>query len=83
MRPTRLHGEGGLPTRLLIVANNTPLPHAVVLGPERIYVLPAGFPCALDTPPRGALARWRCMRSACSRTVGSSPTSSSIATTHS
>jgi NTE family protein len=38
------------------VANNTPLSHAVALGAERIYVLPAGYACALDAPPRGALA---------------------------
>lgn len=38
------------------VANNTPLSHAIALGAERIYVLPAGYACALDAPPRGALA---------------------------
>lgn len=38
------------------VANNTPLSHAVALGAERIYVLPAGYACALDSAPRGSLA---------------------------
>jgi NTE family protein len=38
------------------VANNTPLSHAVALGAQRIYVLPAGYACALDAPPRGSLA---------------------------
>src|SRR5215217_2282437 len=38
------------------VANNTPISHAVELGAERIYVLPTGHACALDEPPRGALA---------------------------
>ena len=38
------------------VANNTPISHAVELGAERIYVLPTGHACALQEPPRGALA---------------------------
>src|SRR5262249_37148997 len=38
------------------VANNTPISHAVELGAERIYVLPTGYACALQEPPRGALA---------------------------
>jgi NTE family protein len=38
------------------VANNTPLSHAVALGAQRIYVLPAGHTCALNKPPSGALA---------------------------
>jgi NTE family protein len=38
------------------VANNTPISHAVELGAERIYVLPTGHACALQQPPRGALA---------------------------
>lgn len=38
------------------VANNTPISHAVALGADRIYVLPTGHSCALDEPPRGALA---------------------------
>ena len=38
------------------VANNTPISHAVELGAERIYVLPTGHACALQAPPRGALA---------------------------
>jgi NTE family protein len=37
-------------------ANNTPISHAVELGAERIYVRPTGHPCALQEPPRGALA---------------------------
>jgi len=38
------------------VANNTPLSHAVELGATEIYVLPTGHACALEEPPRGALA---------------------------
>ncbi|KDB10650.1 Patatin [Burkholderia sp. lig30] len=38
------------------VANNTPISVAVALGVKRIVVLPAGFACALRTPPRSAIA---------------------------
>ena len=38
------------------VANNTPISHAVELGAQEIYVLPAGHACALEEPPRSALA---------------------------
>jgi NTE family protein len=38
------------------VANNTPISHAVQLGATQIYILPTGNACALDEPPRGALA---------------------------
>jgi NTE family protein len=38
------------------VANNTPISHAVDLGATEIYVLPTGHACALEEPPRGALA---------------------------
>jgi NTE family protein len=38
------------------VVDNTPLSQAVALGARKIYVLPTGGPCALSTPPRGALA---------------------------
>ena len=38
------------------VANNTPISHAVQLGAGEIYVLPTGNACALNEPPRGALA---------------------------
>jgi NTE family protein len=38
------------------VANNTPISHAIELGADRIYVLPTGHACALEEPPRGALA---------------------------
>jgi NTE family protein len=38
------------------VANNTPISHAIELGADVIYVLPTGHACALDEPPRGALA---------------------------
>ena len=44
--------------RLLIdggVANNTPVSHALELGPARVYVLPTGGPCELTEPPRGAV----------------------------
>lgn len=37
------------------VTNNTPLSHAIALGARKIYVLPTGYTCALDEPPRGAL----------------------------
>jgi len=38
------------------VANNAALSQAVALGADEIYVLPAGFACALAQPPRTALA---------------------------
>ena len=38
------------------VANNTPISHAVELGAEEIYILPTGHACALEEPPRSALA---------------------------
>ena len=38
------------------VADNTPISQAVTLGADRIVVLPAGTACALETPPRSALA---------------------------
>ncbi|HZP12709.1 MAG TPA: patatin-like phospholipase family protein [Nevskiaceae bacterium] len=44
--------------RLLIdggVASNTPIATAVRLGARRIIVLPTGFSCALDRPPRGTI----------------------------
>ena len=37
------------------VANNTPLSTAVSLGADQIVVLPTGFACALDAPPKSAL----------------------------
>ena len=37
------------------VANNTPISHAIALGAQRIYVLPAGHACALEKPPARAL----------------------------
>jgi NTE family protein len=37
------------------VANNTPLSHAVALGASTVYVLPAGYACTLQHPPRSAL----------------------------
>jgi NTE family protein len=37
------------------VCDNTPLSHAIELGAEEIYVLPTGYACDLDEPPRGAL----------------------------
>jgi NTE family protein len=36
------------------VANNAAISHAVALGADRIYVLPSGYACALDRPPRTA-----------------------------
>jgi NTE family protein len=38
------------------VSNNTPITHALELGADRVYVLPTGHSCALERPPRGALA---------------------------
>lgn len=38
------------------VANNAALSQAVALGADEVYVLPAGFPCALQRPPATALA---------------------------
>lgn len=38
------------------VANDTPISHAVALGARRLYVLPTGHTCALEEPPKGALA---------------------------
>ena len=38
------------------VANNTPISSAVKLGASRIVVLPTGTSCALEKPPRGAVA---------------------------
>lgn len=37
------------------VINNTPISHAAQLGVGTIWVLPAGYPCALSSPPRTAL----------------------------
>src|SRR5436305_1734843 len=42
------HGNGG-------VANNTAVSQAVALGADEVYVLPAGFACALDRAPATAL----------------------------
>jgi NTE family protein len=38
------------------IADNTAISQALTLGADRVYVLPAGVACALDAPPRGALA---------------------------
>ncbi|MGH7894115.1 MAG: patatin-like phospholipase family protein [Candidatus Binatia bacterium] len=38
------------------VASNTPIRVAVELGARRLVVLPTGFACSLDSPPRGAIA---------------------------
>jgi len=37
------------------LASNTPVPAAFALGAERLIVLPTGFSCALERPPRSAL----------------------------
>jgi NTE family protein len=37
------------------VVNNAPISHAVELGVDRIYVLPTGYACSLDTAPTSAL----------------------------
>jgi NTE family protein len=41
------------------VANNTPLSHAVALGAQRIYVLPAGHACAPSPDRRHRAPPWR------------------------
>jgi NTE family protein len=38
------------------VVNNTPISHAVTLGADVIWVLCAGYACALTSPPQSALA---------------------------
>jgi NTE family protein len=38
------------------VANNTPISTAVHLGATRVVVLPTGTSCAIEAPPRGAIA---------------------------
>lgn len=35
--------------------SNTPISHAVDLGADRIYVLPSGYACALESPPGNPL----------------------------
>lgn len=37
------------------VSNNTPIAHALDEGATTVYVLPTGYACALDRPPRSAL----------------------------
>jgi len=37
------------------VANNAPLAHAIDLGADLVYVLPAGYACGLSKPPASAL----------------------------
>lgn len=37
------------------VAHHTAISQAVELGAQEIYVLPAGYPCALSSPPTSAL----------------------------
>jgi NTE family protein len=37
------------------VANNAPLAHAIDLGADLVYVLPAGYACGLKKPPASAL----------------------------
>lgn len=38
------------------IASNTPISAAIALGATRLVILPTGTPCALQAPPRGALA---------------------------
>ena len=38
------------------IANNTPISTALKLGATRVIVLPTGMSCALEKPPRGAVA---------------------------
>jgi NTE family protein len=37
------------------VASNTPIRAAIELGASRLVVLPTGYACALESPPRGAI----------------------------
>jgi NTE family protein len=37
------------------VVNNCPISHAIHLGASTVYVLPCGYACALDKPPKSAL----------------------------
>jgi NTE family protein len=37
------------------IANNTPISHAIALGADRVFVLPTGFGCAMEEPPRHPL----------------------------
>jgi NTE family protein len=37
------------------VVDNAPIAHAVALGADEVWVLPAGYACALAEPPRSAL----------------------------
>jgi NTE family protein len=38
------------------VASNTPIRVAIELGAKRLIVLPTGFACTVESPPRGAIA---------------------------
>jgi NTE family protein len=38
------------------ISSNTPITAAVALGARRLIVLPTGFACALDNPPKGTIA---------------------------
>lgn len=38
------------------VASNTPIRVAIELGARRLIVLPTGFACTIESPPRGAIA---------------------------
>lgn len=38
------------------ITSNTPVMVAVELGARRLVVLPTGYACALESPPRGAIA---------------------------
>ncbi len=38
------------------VTSNTPIATAIELGASRVIILPTGFACALDAPPRGMVA---------------------------
>ncbi len=38
------------------IVNNSPISIAVELGATRVIVLPSGFSCSIERPPRGALA---------------------------
>ena len=46
----------GVPHMDGAIVNNTPISHAVAKGATTVWVLCAGYACALTEPPRGALA---------------------------
>ncbi len=52
--PVRIDGEMLMDGA---IANNTPIVAAADLGASRIVVLPTGYACALQEPPKGVIAK--------------------------